>query len=621
MIISARVIVAGEDGKMSCVSISLPERIKGNIRKWALANIKDSDLFYIDSERGREPHIHITVRYDLYTLDADAVTAFLKTLPPVDIRLGPISKFRESDDYDNLKIEAYGPGLQDLCHAVGEKFASKDTGLKYLPHVTLAYVKKGACEHLVGSKHFAGVRFKADHYVFLNDKAEPHHVKVASVSAPIFWITPSGKILKDGKSHREMFFSAIKNTQEYEKILKEKDYVPSATSLGFVRGIYPNNSLWIDCDENKVDWALNIIDSQMPNFAYPSSLRINNSDYTILDGEDIITAWKKRNDIRHKIASRIDYIKDDLPAEFWYKKDDSYILKPEVEKFLKERIFKALGSELKGAEKWIKNMLIGSSIATQFWKENSDIDIKIVIDEDEFKRSNTKFIKMDPDELETSLLEIFDKFKGKSIFQYKSHPFEIYPASVSHIGEEDFLSHFDSIYDIYNKTWIKEPKHIDPKTYNRDEVVEEGEEMAIQWAHEWDGDLGRIKRKVKEFELVINHLKSLPAERRQKFMDKIENLKKGLTDDIRKLSEEKDEVKQEYNESYESYDTDLEKFYGSVNALPEVIRIKMLYMWGYINIIKALTKILDDKEQIESSDVKKIDEALKTAAISFRTIR
>ena len=113
----------------------------------------------------------------------------------------------------------------------------------------------------------------------------------------------------------------------------------------------------------------------------------------------------------------------------------------------------------------------------------------------------------------------------------------------------------------------------------------------------------------------------MPAQRRKKFIEKIENLKNGLTDDIKKLSEEKDEIKQEYNDSYDSFDSDLEKFYGSVNALPEVIRIKMLYMWGYINIIKALSKILDDKEQIETSDVKKIDEALKTSAISFRTIK
>lgn len=499
MMISKRSLTAGEkEGKLSCVSISLPEELKSKIKNWAKENIKDEDLFYIDSERGREPHIHCTVRYDMYTKDADEVTEFLKEQAPVSMRLGPISKFRENDEFDNLKIEAYGPDLQDFCHEIGQRFESKDTGRKYLPHVTLAYVRKGSCDHLVGNEHFEGIKFQGDHYVFLNDKAEPHHVKV---------------------------------------------------------------------------------------------------------------------------ASRIDYIKEDLPEEFWDKKGSTYVLKPDVEKFLKDRILKAIGSKLKDVDSWFKNILIGSSIATQFSKIDSDIDLKIVIDEKEFKDKNPKFKSMKGDTLIESILEVFDEFKGKPMFQYKTHPFEIYPVMESEIENDDLIAHFDSLYDVNNKKWIKEPKLIDPDKYHRDEVVQEGEEMAMQWAHSWDLDLGRMRRKVKEFELIIEHLKTLDPQRRNKFKDKIENLKSGLMADIDKIYEEKEEIKHEYNESYESYDDDLEKYYGSVNALPEVIRIKMLNMWGYIKILKKLHEIVEDKNNIEISDIQKIDKALKSnKSISFRKL-
>ena len=495
MILSSRNlnVSASKKDKFSCIVISLPEAVKNKIKKWAKDNIDKDDLFFIDDNRGYEIHPHITVKYGLYTDDSDEVRDFLKEQPPVYVKLGPISKFRDvSDEFDIIKIEAYGEDMQEFNKAIDKAFDAKKGHKRYLPHITLAYVKKGACDSLVGNKHFKGLKFEGSRFVFLDQDSEPYLVKV---------------------------------------------------------------------------------------------------------------------------ASRVDYIKEGLPSEFWYSNHGVALLRPEVEEFINDRLRRTIGTKLKGMDKWLVTKLIGSSIATQFWKEDSDIDIKLVIDEKEFKKENPEFGRTTTDQMKDSLLEIFDEFKGKPIFQYKKHPMEIYPTPSSIIQTEDFLNHFDSLYDIDNHVWIKSPKMVDPDDYDRDETVMEGEEMALEWAHGWDMDLGRLKRKVKEFELVLNHLKTLSPERKAKFKDKIENLKQGLTDDIEKLYKEKELVKKEYNDSYESYDDDLEKYYGSVNALPEVIRIKMLNMWGYISIIKALNKIIENKDEIEASDVKKIDEALKKASV------
>lgn len=503
MLISQRQLptIFSKKESLSCIVISLPENVKSKVKKWAKEHIDKEDLFYISKGRGLEPHVHITVKYGLYTNDASEVKSFLKEQEPVDVKLGPISKFRDvSDEFDVLKVEAYGEDLQAFNKAVSKKFKHKESRKRYLPHITLAYVKKGACDDLVGKEVFEGLKFQGSKYVFLDDDSEPHTIQVK--------------------------------------------------------------------------------------------------------------------------ASRIDYIKEDLPEEFWNKANGSYTLKPEIESHIKQRIGKALSSELKGIDKWLTNLFIGSSIATQFWKEDTDIDLKAIIDEAKFKEFNPQYKHFKGEVLLEKILEVFDQFKGTDVFTYQNHPFELYPATLDEVGTKEFMNRFDSLYDVNNKKWLKEVNLLDPDDYDRDEVVEEGEEMAMEWAHKWDMDLGKIRRKVKEFELVVQHLKHLTPERRKIFMDKMENLKEGLLYDIEKMHGEKEKVKKEYNESYKSYDEDLEKYYGSVNALPEVIRIKMLNMWGYIAIIKSLNNIIKDEESIDAGDIKDIKEAINTASIiSFRSLK
>lgn len=314
---------------------------------------------------------------------------------------------------------------------------------------------------------------------------------------------------------------------------------------------------------------------------------------------------------REKFSSRIDYPQQDLPKDLWDKKDGEYILKQDVVLAIKNMADSVLTAEFKKPEQWVVTYVLGSSIATQFWKQDSDLDIKIVIDADKFKMENPEYTNLNDEQLKEQFLEVFDLHKGKKYFQYNNRPMDMYLAMDKDIYTKDFQKRFDALYDVMKKTWIKNPTIYNIDTYDRDDVIEEGEIVAMNWATKWDLDFGKIRRKIKEAELIQNYIKTLTSKKAKRFKEKLENLLFALEQDIKKVHAEKDYVKQKYYQSYEDFDEDLEKYYESVNQLPEVICIKLLNLWGYLYIIKKLNDFIKDDKIISPDEITELDKAIK----------
>lgn len=109
------------------------------------AGIADEDL-YTESgtdKYGREETPHITICYGIHTEDADIVKAAAKNTGRLKANItGAISVFK-SDDYDVLKLEVKSDDFSALNKKVRDSLAVTSSFDKYIPHVTLAYLKKG----------------------------------------------------------------------------------------------------------------------------------------------------------------------------------------------------------------------------------------------------------------------------------------------------------------------------------------------------------------------------------------------------------------------------------------------------------------------------------------------
>ena len=144
-----------EAHSLSCLYCNLPRNLADAIYEWGRENITDDELWYFpEGDGGREETIHVTVKYGLHTNDFTDVQRFISQRPrPIQAMLGPVSLF-EQDDHDVVKIDLVSPGLDNLNRAISQSFEITDSHPEYISHITVAYVKKGACKHLVDREDF-----------------------------------------------------------------------------------------------------------------------------------------------------------------------------------------------------------------------------------------------------------------------------------------------------------------------------------------------------------------------------------------------------------------------------------------------------------------------------------
>lgn len=126
------------------------------IYEWNQLNIPE-DVLHKDEDggKGRERDPHVTVKYGLIADDVpDALREIAKDTAPFPVFLGVVSLFTTNPEFDVVKLDVESPVLHELNRRVSEAVPHEDTYPEYHPHLTLAYVQKGSCEHLVGEDPF-----------------------------------------------------------------------------------------------------------------------------------------------------------------------------------------------------------------------------------------------------------------------------------------------------------------------------------------------------------------------------------------------------------------------------------------------------------------------------------
>lgn len=153
----------GSGYNYSCVMFNLESKDSDKVLSWSKKNIPNNVLF-TDGEKGREDDIHVTILYGLHSNNPEAVQKIIKKFKPSPIKFGEISKF-STDKYDVIKISVEGEILYKMNKAFSKLPYTSNHPI-YQPHCTLAYVKKGSCDHLIGKKYFEDWSVILDSVVF-----------------------------------------------------------------------------------------------------------------------------------------------------------------------------------------------------------------------------------------------------------------------------------------------------------------------------------------------------------------------------------------------------------------------------------------------------------------------
>lgn len=113
------------------------------------------------AEDGRELAPHITVLYGLTEDDHQPVVDACAKIGPISVTLGAISAF-EQPDGDVLKVSVEGDSIHEANRVLRETVKYQNDYPDYVPHLTLAYLKKGAAAKYVGQTPFKGITLEFD---------------------------------------------------------------------------------------------------------------------------------------------------------------------------------------------------------------------------------------------------------------------------------------------------------------------------------------------------------------------------------------------------------------------------------------------------------------------------
>jgi 2'-5' RNA ligase len=151
----------------SSLMVELPEHLTDNIISWGFDHVPDETLFNSeDFLFGREDDIHITVIYGIHTSNVKQVSKNFIDEKQIDCTLGKISLFTKNKNFDVLVIDVFSEGLHKLNSRMKSSLLVTQNHAFYVPHVTIAYLKKGTGNKYVGDDTFNGERFNIDKVFF-----------------------------------------------------------------------------------------------------------------------------------------------------------------------------------------------------------------------------------------------------------------------------------------------------------------------------------------------------------------------------------------------------------------------------------------------------------------------
>ena len=363
-----------------------------------------------------------------------------------------------------------------------------------------------------------------------------------------------------------------------------------ADTLGDTAAIVPF-SAWVSEDHQRMGLATAMYDmaeSTAGASMVPSAVR----------SDDAKNFWKSRKDIRHRVkASMIDYPNAGLAPDVFARGEDGedHIL-PAAAEDIRKTVADILEATYIHPQRWVTRLLLGSSIATQFYNPTTDVDVKVEVDVDGFKLSNPEYRDLSETELEAVWDELM--WDHDREFSLGERPYEIRLRGASHFATPEDIENYDALYDVTNDAWVKKAPTVDPSTYERKTTVAPAIKEAVKTAQAWDVLLGDIRRNLSELELLIQ-AGVTPDKYAEQRLAEVEKAAK-------KLVAAKEAVREARGAAYHEGGDDLE----FINAHPDIVKQKLLVRWGYFAAIKPLDHYLEEHDPLTMADVMPLTRAM-----------
>ena len=296
----------------------------------------------------------------------------------------------------------------------------------------------------------------------------------------------------------------------------------------------------------------------------------------------------------NKKSSILDFQQEELCPDIWLQ-DAS--MRPAVKEFVMSSIEGFFDEQnIFGYKDFVKDIWVGSSLASFFYKKDTDFDIKVIIDIASFKDANTLYKKVESEDILDDLIKKCRKsFWTTTVVPDTYHNLDVYFYSTEDAAPINFMK-YDSLYSLFKNDWYKEPKKL-PKGMSPAYVLNMARQKATQFIEKLDKDILTTRRDTIDFLIFRDFLRTLEVDDLQNFMIAYKDLFNDINKDISMLLKDRDMVKKLRHDVFNKsiLDEDLERLMGSFNYSDENMVFKLLQRYGYMRVLTEVHDIFDSK--------------------------
>lgn len=312
---------------------------------------------------------------------------------------------------------------------------------------------------------------------------------------------------------------------------------------------------------------------------------------------DTLIKKKKLKRIKYPVeASVLDYPKNSLDPLIWYYEEGSDL--PKLQSSIKNTIVSKFIDWIRSqdinisSDLWLKTMLFVGSTATTQWKETSDIDIDVVIDEEVL--SKVVPMNMAAGGAAASWIGM------RAAATLNGYKIGAHPVNYWVRPDDQPIESADAIYDLFKDIWIKSPPKV-PSTYDPEALFRDAWDKAKAWAVNFDAGFGEVKRLAEDYLDLQENLLAAPDDLKDSIIAHINRKIIELDLSVRSLLDDYKAIALKRRQVFESTE-DLQqqdRLYFSRNWADAALVYKWLEKYKYIDLIKKIYHIY--REEPEST--------------------
>lgn len=295
-----------------------------------------------------------------------------------------------------------------------------------------------------------------------------------------------------------------------------------------------------------------------------------------------------------KQGSILDFSHDDLCTEIW----EEGVLKDAVRTFIYQQTIDFFERrKIERYQGFIEDCYIASSLASYNYKDDTDLDIKFIVNIPLFKKYNTQFEDKTSEEITDYLITLArDSKELTSVVPGTEHELDPYFYDELEGIEENVLK-YDSLYSLGSNLWIKEPKKL-PKEIPTDYFLNKAKEYAEPYLEKISKDIEKTKNDSIDFLLLKDYLHQIDEASIKDIEYYYRNQLQIIDQDLDLLIEDRDLIKKMRSTNFDRnmLKEEVEKLGGSLNYGKGNLIFKVFQRYGYMKILNEINEIFKERD-------------------------